>query len=173
MAKIKFFIDPIGNTFSLWYKDPKEEDVCEQSELGDILSLDKKGNIIGFEKINFFPQEFIDVFNKLPRKDYEGRLLAVEKRQKNSRRLLYNVLWQKKYKQLTKDTDFAEYLKKQLKNPSIKKAYDEEGARLKIAYELNKLRAKQGLTGASIGAQIKHHSKRYSPHGTRQAKLYP
>ena len=80
MAKIKFFIDPIGNTFSLWYKDPKEEDVCEQSELGDILSLDKKGNIIGFEKINFFPQEFIDVFNKLPRKDYEGRLLAVEKR---------------------------------------------------------------------------------------------
>ena len=54
--------------------------MCEQSELGDILSLDKKGNIIGFEKINFFPQEFIDVFNKLPRKDYEGRLLAVEKR---------------------------------------------------------------------------------------------
>ena len=80
MDKIKFFIDPIGNTFSLWYKDPKEEDVCEQSESGDILSLDKKGNIIGFEKINFFPQEFIDVFNKLPRKDYEGRLLAVEKR---------------------------------------------------------------------------------------------
>ena len=59
---------------------PKEEEVCEQSESGDILSLDKKGNIIGFEKINFFPQEFIDVFNKLPRKDYEGRLLAVEKR---------------------------------------------------------------------------------------------
>ena len=65
MAKIKFFIDPIGNTFSLWYKDPKEEDVCEQSELGDILSLDKKGNIIGFEKINFFPQEFIDVFGSV------------------------------------------------------------------------------------------------------------
>ncbi len=77
MSKIRFFIDPIGNTFSLWYKDPKEEKVCEQNELGDILSLDKKGNIIGFEKINFFPQEFIDVFNKLPKKEYDGRLLAV------------------------------------------------------------------------------------------------
>src|SRR3989338_5833673 len=60
----------------------------------------------------------------------------------------------KRHKQLTKDTDFAEYLKKQLKNPSIKKAYDEEGVRLKIAYQLNKLRAKQGLTQQALAHKL-------------------
>lgn len=59
-----------------------------------------------------------------------------------------------KYKQLTKDTDFAGYLKKQLKNPSIKKAYDEEGIRLEIAYQLNKLRTKQGLTQQVLAQKL-------------------
>jgi hypothetical protein len=77
MVKIRFFIDPIGNTFSMWYKDPKQEDVCEQNELGDILSLDKNGRVIGFEKINFLPQEFIDQLSTLPKAQYEGRLLPM------------------------------------------------------------------------------------------------
>lgn len=77
MVKIRFYIDPIGNTFSMWYRDPKEEDVCEQSDLGDILSLDKKGQVIGFEKINFLPQEFIDQLQTLPKARYEGKLLPV------------------------------------------------------------------------------------------------
>lgn len=77
MVKIKFFIDPIGNTFSMWYRDPKEEDVCEQNEFGDILSLDKTGKVMGFEKINFLPQEFIDQLNRLPKASYDGRLLPL------------------------------------------------------------------------------------------------
>ncbi|MBI4359996.1 MAG: helix-turn-helix transcriptional regulator [Candidatus Jacksonbacteria bacterium] len=60
----------------------------------------------------------------------------------------------KKYKQLTKDTDFAEYLKKQLKNPAIKKAYDEEGMRLDVAFQLNKLREKQGLTQQALAYKL-------------------
>jgi len=57
--KITFFIDPIGNTFSMWFDDPRKEHSCEMNEYEDILSLDKKGRIIGFEKLNFLPQEFI------------------------------------------------------------------------------------------------------------------
>jgi len=76
MEKIRFYIDPVGNTFSMWHKDPKEEDSCEQSEAGDILSLDKKGQVIGFEKINFLPQEFISQLQALPKADYEGKLLS-------------------------------------------------------------------------------------------------
>ena len=75
MAKIKFFVDPIGNTFSMWYTDPTEEVICEQNDLGDILSLNKKGTVIGFEKINFLPQEFIDQLQALPETHYEGKLL--------------------------------------------------------------------------------------------------
>lgn len=36
-----------------------------------------------------------------------------------------------RYKQLTKDIDFASFLKQQLKDPAIKKAYEEEGLKLK------------------------------------------
>lgn len=59
MAKVRFFIDPIGNTFSLWLGEPKEEDSCELSRTGDILSLDKKKQVFGFEKLNFLPEEFL------------------------------------------------------------------------------------------------------------------
>lgn len=77
MVKIRFYIDPIGNTFSMWYRDPKEEDACEQSDLGDILSLDKKGRVMGFEKINFLPQAFIEQLQTLPKAEYDGKLLPI------------------------------------------------------------------------------------------------
>jgi len=78
MAKIKFLVDPIGNTFCMWYKNPKEEKICEQNDLGDILSLDKNGVVMGFEKINFLPAEFIAQLDRLPKTEYEGRLLNVD-----------------------------------------------------------------------------------------------
>ena len=58
MQKIRFFVDPIGNTISVWFKDPKEEVVCDVDEDGNILSLDKDDKVFGFEKINFLPQTF-------------------------------------------------------------------------------------------------------------------
>jgi ribosome-binding protein aMBF1 (putative translation factor) len=60
----------------------------------------------------------------------------------------------KKFKQLTKNTDFGAYLKKQLKHPVVKKAYEEEGVRLEIAYQLNKLRTKQGLTQQALAQKL-------------------
>lgn len=57
--KLTFFIDSISNTFSMWFDDPKKEIVCDMNKYEDILSLDKKNKVIGFEKINFFPKEFI------------------------------------------------------------------------------------------------------------------
>ena len=58
MQKIRFFVDPIGNTISVWFKDPKEEVICDVDEDGNILSLDKDDKVFGFEKINFLPQAF-------------------------------------------------------------------------------------------------------------------
>ena len=57
--KIIFFIDPIGNTFSMWFDDPRKEVVCRMNEYEDILSLDKRNRVIGFEKIDFLPKEFV------------------------------------------------------------------------------------------------------------------
>lgn len=52
MAKITVVYDKIGNTLDVWFTKPQKA-VCEEVGHGVILKKDKKGNVIGFEKINF------------------------------------------------------------------------------------------------------------------------
>ena len=51
MSKIKIYYDKKGRTLSVWFDDPKKEVVSEEVGDGTILSKDKKGKIIGFEKL--------------------------------------------------------------------------------------------------------------------------
>lgn len=51
MSKIKMFYDSKGRTLSVWFDDPKKEVVSEEAGDGVILSKDKKGKVIGFEKL--------------------------------------------------------------------------------------------------------------------------
>ncbi len=60
MTKIQFFIDAIGNTFCLWLDNPKNSTHSEMNEQEDILIMNKNNKVIGFEKLNFLPQEFVD-----------------------------------------------------------------------------------------------------------------
>ena len=55
MAKITVVYDKVGNTLDVWFTKPQKA-VCEEVGHGVILKKDKKGNVIGFEKINFFPK---------------------------------------------------------------------------------------------------------------------
>jgi hypothetical protein len=56
--KIKIFIDPIGNTFHIWWDDPKKSvESWEADESWDVLCLDINKRVIGFEKLGFFPKE--------------------------------------------------------------------------------------------------------------------
>jgi uncharacterized protein YuzE len=43
----------MGNTLTVWFDDPKKEAVCE--EIGDdvILIKDRRGKVIGFERLNY------------------------------------------------------------------------------------------------------------------------
>ena len=52
MAKITVVYDKIGNTPDVWFTKPQKA-VCEEVGHGVVLKKDKKGNVIGFEKINF------------------------------------------------------------------------------------------------------------------------
>lgn len=61
----------------------------------------------------------------------------------------------RKYKQLTKDTDFGRYLKQQLKNSAIKKSYDEEGLKLEVGYTINRLRLECRLTQDALALKLK------------------
>lgn len=51
MSKIKLYYDEIGETLSVWFDDPKKEAISEEVGDGVILSKDKKGKVIGFEKL--------------------------------------------------------------------------------------------------------------------------
>jgi len=55
MEKIKVCYDPHGNTLNVWFDDPKNEQVCEETGDEVVLVKNRHGKVIGFEKLNFLP----------------------------------------------------------------------------------------------------------------------
>lgn len=53
MAQVKVFYDEVGNTLTVWFGDPQDEYICEETGEEVILIKDKFGKVIGFEKLNF------------------------------------------------------------------------------------------------------------------------
>jgi hypothetical protein len=53
MAQIKVYFDQIGNTLTVWFGNPQDEYVGEETGEEIILMKDKEGRVIGFEKLNF------------------------------------------------------------------------------------------------------------------------
>lgn len=53
MDTITVVYDKEGNTLDVWFVKPKRA-ICEEIGNGIVLKKDSKGNVIGFEKLNFF-----------------------------------------------------------------------------------------------------------------------
>lgn len=53
MDKLRVRYDRQGNTLSVWFDDPKNEHVCEEPDDDVILVKDRRGRVIGFERLNF------------------------------------------------------------------------------------------------------------------------
>jgi hypothetical protein len=53
MAQVKVFYDQIGNTLTVWFGNPKDEYLCEETGEEIVLMKDRSGHVIGFEKLNF------------------------------------------------------------------------------------------------------------------------
>ena len=53
MAQVKAYYDRIGNTLTVWFGN--SEDEYEAEETGDevVLMKNKRGEVIGFEKLNY------------------------------------------------------------------------------------------------------------------------
>jgi len=60
--KIRIYYDTQGNTLNVWFDDPEKEYISEETGEEVILNKDKKGKVIGFEKLNYLP------FKSLPHK---------------------------------------------------------------------------------------------------------
>ena len=53
MDKLRVYYDRKGNTLSVWFADPKKEHVCEEADDDVVLVKDRRGRVIGFERLNF------------------------------------------------------------------------------------------------------------------------
>ena len=53
MEQVKVFHDRTGNTLTVWFGNPQDEYVCEETGDEVILMKDRNGHVIGFEKLNF------------------------------------------------------------------------------------------------------------------------
>jgi len=53
MAQVKVYYDQTGNSLTVWFGNPKDEYVCEETGDEVVLMKDKSGQVIGFEKLNF------------------------------------------------------------------------------------------------------------------------
>lgn len=53
MKKIKLYHDKEGNTLTVWFDDPQKEYICDEIGEDVVIMKDKKGEIIGFEKLNY------------------------------------------------------------------------------------------------------------------------
>ena len=53
MAEVKVYYDREGNTLTVWFGDPQDEYICEETGDEVILMKDKSGSVIGFERLNF------------------------------------------------------------------------------------------------------------------------
>lgn len=53
MASVKVHLDRAGNTLTVWFGEPDEEYVCEETGDEVVLMKDRQGAVIGFEKLNY------------------------------------------------------------------------------------------------------------------------
>ena len=53
MAQVKVYYDQMGNTLTIWFGNPQDEYICEETGDEVVLMKDKAGKVIGFERLNF------------------------------------------------------------------------------------------------------------------------
>ncbi len=53
MADVNVYYDPTGRTLTVWFGRPRAEYVCEETGEEIVLMKDRKGRVIGFERLNY------------------------------------------------------------------------------------------------------------------------
>lgn len=52
---LRIYFDREGNTLTVWFDNPQKEYSSEETGREVILNRDRRGRVIGFEKLNFLP----------------------------------------------------------------------------------------------------------------------
>jgi len=65
--EVKIYLDPVANTFNIWWDDPKKAYSSEEVDSpnrNDVIIKDKEGRPISLEVIGIFPNE-LNIAGKL------------------------------------------------------------------------------------------------------------
>ncbi len=57
MEKVRVYHDRTGNTLTVWFDDPRKEAVCEEVDDDVVLMKDRRGRVIGFERLNYLSRK--------------------------------------------------------------------------------------------------------------------
>ena len=57
MERVRVYYDRTGNSLTVWFQDPAREHVCEEIDDDVILMKDRKGRVIGFERLNYLSKK--------------------------------------------------------------------------------------------------------------------
>jgi uncharacterized protein YuzE len=61
VIQIKVYYDREGNTLTVWFGNPADEYIAEETGEEIVLMKDRDGKVIGFEKLNFTAAQSPDV----------------------------------------------------------------------------------------------------------------
>jgi len=53
MDKLRVYFDRDGNTLTVWFDDPIREHVCDETDDDVVLMKDRRGRVVGFERLNY------------------------------------------------------------------------------------------------------------------------
>lgn len=53
MDSLKIYYDEMGKTLTVWFDDPSQEYMAEETEDEVILIKNQAGKVIGFERLNY------------------------------------------------------------------------------------------------------------------------
>ena len=57
MDKVRIYHDRTGNTLTVWFADPAKESICEEIADDIVLMKDRRGRVIGFERLNYLSRK--------------------------------------------------------------------------------------------------------------------
>ena len=77
MEEIKVYYDRTGETLTVWFGNPQDEYICEETGEEVVLMKDRHGNVIGFEKLFFSvpsSERLQFSFEELPTEEWVSKL---------------------------------------------------------------------------------------------------
>jgi uncharacterized protein YuzE len=55
--KVRVYYDRTGNTLTVWFDDPAKEVTCEEVDDDVVLVKDRRGRVIGLERLNYLSRK--------------------------------------------------------------------------------------------------------------------